>query len=415
MSNRQAVVVGGGVIGLACAYELTKAGHTVALIDKGRVGGGSSHGNCGYVSPSHVLPLAGPGVLWPTLKTLLKKNSPLVVRFRLDPTLWAWLWRFARRCNTADMLRSAAAITALLKTSRNLYDDLFTNTNINAEWSPVGLIFVLKSQAAHEHYAEVNRMLSDQFATPAVRYDGAALNELEPALKPGLAGGWLYHCDAQLKPDMLMANWAAELRRMGVTIREQCALDEIVERNGRAVGVRAGGAEISADAIVVATGAWTPLLHQQLGVRVPIQPGKGYSMTMSRPSVCPKYPMIFEEHRVAVTPFRESYRLGSTMEFAGYDASMNRARLENLTRAADIYLRDPVGATVHEEWWGWRPMMPDGVPIIDRTPKWGNVFIAAGHSMLGVSMSTGTGRLIAELVDGKRPHIPVEPYRLGRF
>ena len=415
MSMRQAVVIGGGVIGLACAYELTKAGHAVTLIDKGRVGGGSSHGNCGYISPSHVLPLAGPGILWPTLKTLFQKNSPLVVRFRLDPTLWAWLWRFARHCNTADMLRSAAAIAALLKSSRSLYDNLFTNTSINAEWSPIGLIFVLQSQKAHEHYAEVNRMLSDQFATPAVRYDGSALNELEPALKPGLAGGWLYDCDAQLKPDMLMANWAAELRRMGVTIREQCALDEIIERNGRAVGVRAGGEEFSADAMVVATGAWTPLLHQQLGVRVPIQPGKGYSMTMSRPSVCPKYPMIFEEHRVAVTPFREAYRLGSTMEFAGYDASMNRARLGNLTRAAEVYLRDPLGATVQEEWWGWRPMMPDGVPIIDRTPKWNNVFIAAGHSMLGVSMSTGTGRLIAEMVDGKPPHIPVEPYRLGRF
>src|SRR5262245_57045365 len=161
MTQRRAVVVGGGVIGLACAHELIKVGHAVTIIDKGRVGGGSSHGNCGYVSPSHVLPLAGPGVIWPTLKTLFKKNSPLIVRWRLNPSLWAWLWRFARRCNQADMLRSAEAIAALLKSSRTLYDDLFANGNIDAEWSPIGIIFVMKSQKAHEHFAEVNRLLTE--------------------------------------------------------------------------------------------------------------------------------------------------------------------------------------------------------------------------------------------------------------
>lgn len=415
MGSRQAVIVGGGVIGVASAYELAKIGYGVTIIDQGRVGGGSSHGNCGYVSPSHVLPLAGPGVIWPTLKTLFQKNSPLVIRWRMDPTLWSWLWRFARRCNRADMLQAAQGITALLSSSRQLYDRLFAEAGVEAEWQPHGCLFVLKSAEAHEHFAEVNRLLTEQFHVPADRYDGPALVELEPALKPGLAGGWHYQCDAQLRPDQLMASWSAKLRAMGVTIREQCAFESVVERGGRAAAVRAGGDEMPADAVVVASGAWTPLLHQQLGVRVPIQPGKGYSITMSRPTVCPRLPMIFEEHRVAVTPFRDRYRLGSTMEFAGYDATMNRDRLANLTRGAEIYLRDPVGATIHEEWWGWRPMVPDGLPIIDRTPKWDNVFIAAGHGMLGVSMAAGTGRLVAELVSGQPTHIPAAAYSLARF
>ena len=156
---------------------------------------------------------------------------------------------------------------------------------------------------------------------------------------------------------------------------------------------------------MVATGAWTPLLNRELGCRVPIQPGKGYSITMPRPALCPTFPLIFEEHRVAVTPFASGYRLGSTMEFAGYDDSLNRSRLAILTDAAKLYLKDPLAEPVEEEWWGWRPMTFDGLPVIDRAPAASNVLIAAGHNMLGLSMATATGKLVAELLAGAKPHI----------
>jgi D-amino-acid dehydrogenase len=148
-------------------------------------------------------------------------------------------------------------------------------------------------------------------------------------------------------------------------------------------------------------------------MKLPIIPGKGYSITLPRPTNCPTYPLIFEEHRVAVSPFRTGFRIGSTMEFAGYDATLNRDRLKLLTDAAAEYLADPGEPTAAtEEWWGWRPMTASGLPVIDRSPRLGNVLVAAGHGMLGLSMAPATGKLVAELLVGQLPHVSPEPYRL---
>jgi D-amino-acid dehydrogenase len=174
--------------------------------------------------------------------------------------------------------------------------------------------------------------------------------------------------------------------------------------------------ELSAEAFVLAAGAWTPLVGKQLGCRLPIQPGKGYSLTMARPGRCPVFPLLFEEHRVAVTPMRSGYRLGSTMEFAGYDATLNRRRLDLLRQGASHYLHEPFCEPVEEEWYGWRPMTYDGKPIIDRSPRLPNVLIAAGHNMLGLSMAPATGKLVAEILGGDAaPHIDPAPYALSRF
>jgi len=313
------------------------------------------------------------------------------------------------------MWESAKAINALLSSSRGLYDQLFATTNIKAEFSPCGLIFVFRSTRGMAHFAEVDHSLRDHFGLGAERYDGPALNALEPSLVDGLAGGWLYRNDAQLRPDQLLANWRQQIQSAGVVLQEQLAFRGFAFNGPRVVVVKTQQGDLPADVVVMATGAWTPLLHKALGVRVPIQPGKGYSITMPRPPICPKLPMIFEEHRTAITPFTDRYRIGSTMEFAGYDNRLNRRRLDMLKNAAGIYLRTPTTEPALEEWWGWRPMVYDGRPIIGFTPKYDNVIIAAGHGMLGLSMATGTGRLISELATGNKTHIDVTPYRVGRF
>jgi D-amino-acid dehydrogenase len=148
--------------------------------------------------------------------------------------------------------------------------------------------------------------------------------------------------------------------------------------------------------------------------RIPIQPGKGYSMTMARPAKCPRFPMIFEEHRVAITPLTSTYRIGSTMEFAGYDTRLNPARLNLLRDTATMYLHEPLAEPVIESWYGWRPMTPDSLPLVGRAPAFDNVYVAAGHGMLGVSMSPATGKLIAELVSGDTPHVDPAPYAVDR-
>ncbi|MBL8794099.1 MAG: FAD-dependent oxidoreductase, partial [Planctomycetia bacterium] len=409
-TQRKVVIIGGGVVGAACAYYLRQAGWQVVIVERGKFGQGCSHGNCGFVCPSHVLPLAVPGAIRMALGSLLRPNSPFKIKPRLDPALWGWLLRFARRCNERDMLASGRAIQPLLTSSRQLYDELMRTEAFDCDWQTQGLLFVLKSSAAMEHFVHADELLRKEFNLGAERFDGPALNQLEPALLPGLAGGWLYRTDAHLRPDRLMASWQRILTAQGVEIREDTAFTDFARSDGRALSAVTSRGEWKADAFVVATGAWTPTLNRQLDLRVPIQPGKGYSITMRRPARCPSLPMVFEEHRVAVTPFTSGYRLGSTMEFAGYDTTLNPRRLDLLRDAARHYLHEPLGESVEEEWFGWRPMTYDSTPIIDRCPALPNVLLAAGHNMLGLSMSPATGKLAAELLSGQTPHLDIKPY-----
>jgi D-amino-acid dehydrogenase len=413
------IVIGGGVVGACSAYYLSVAGHRVTILDRGTFGRGASHANCGYVCPSHVLPFAAPGAVWSTLKTLFQHNSPLKVRARTVLGNLGWFLGFQRRCNERDMLAAGTAIRALLQSSRGLFDELIAAENLDCEWEKKGLLFVFRSQTAFDHYAPIDALLRERFETPAQHLTPEELLRLEPALKPGNAGGYHYTGDAHLRPDRLMSEMKRVLMARGVEIIENCEVRGFIRENGIAKSItsptRQRGPDFAADAFVVATGAWTPLLNRELGCRNPIQPGKGYSITMPRPEICPAIPLIFEEHRVAITPFQSGYRIGSTMEFAGYDETLDRSRLTLLTDAAKLYLREPLAEPVQEEWWGWRPMTYDSLPIIDRSPTMKNVLIAAGHNMLGLSMATGTGKLVSEMLGGVKPHIDPRPYSLRRF
>lgn len=403
------------MVGAACAYHLAKAGRPVTVIDRAAFGDGCSHANCGYVCPSHVLPLAAPGALWSTFKAALRRNAPVRVRLGVVLRDLGWFLGFARRCTRARMMAAAGAIRGLLTSSRRLYDDLIREERVECEWETKGLLFVFRSAHAMDHYAATDRLLREQFNTPARRLDGAALTALEPALRPGLAGGWLYEGDAHLRPDRLMGELRRVLVELGVEIREHCAVTGLIRREGRAAGVRTDAGEVAARDVVVAAGAWTPQLRRELGCRVPIQPGKGYSITYARPTAGPVLPMIFEEDRVAVTPFRSGFRIGSTMEFAGYDERLNPDRLAYLTDAAAGYLRELPAEPATDRWWGWRPMTPDGLPIIGPVPELPNAWLATGHNMLGLSMAPATGKLVAELVTGERPHLDPAPYAVTRF
>jgi D-amino-acid dehydrogenase len=415
MAGQRVIVVGGGVIGAACAYYLSKSGHEVAVVERGDFGKECSHGNCGLITPSHVLPLPQPGAVAKAVKSLLNRDSPLRIKPRIDLRLWGWLWKSARRCNVADMMESARARHALLESSVALYRELVATEPLDCEWETRGIIYVYQMQTEMDKFAATDKMLRDSFDLAAIRYDGDALVQLEPALKPGLAGGWHYQQDAHLRPDKLMSSWRQVLQSMDVTIQENKEVRAFASDGNRARAAVTDDGDLPADAFVVATGALTPMLRSHLGCKIPIQPGKGYSMTMPRPERCPTIPMMFPEHKVAVTPMQSGYRLGSTMEFAGYDATLNRRRLNLLKAGVRPYLHEPYAEPVEEEWYGWRPMTYDGKPIIDRSPALHNVYIAAGHNMLGVSMSPATGKLIAELVTGAEPHIDPGPYAVSRF
>lgn len=413
-SQKHTVIIGGGIIGGFAAWYLAQTGRQVTLIEQAQFGKAASHGNCGYVSPSHVIPLARPGQLTKAIKGMLSRQTAL----RIEPTklfsLAPWLLKFALRCNSKNMMEAGQACHPLLQSSATLYREVFEQQNMQVEWKTDGLLFVFRDQHEFDDYTAVDAWLKQHFDMAAEPLAGKALTELEPALKPGLAGAWLYRCDAHLRPSKLMSEVRRIITGQGVKVLENTAMKGFASTGDRATAVMTNGETISADEFVVATGAWTPLLNEAVGIKLPIQPGKGYSITMARPKICPKYPMILEECHVAITPFDTGYRVGSTMEFTGYDSTLNRHRLNYLRSGAAQYLHEPTAEPVEEEWCGWRPMTADGIPFIDRSPRFNNVWIAAGHSMLGISMGTGTGKLIAEMVSGQKPHLDVTPYRVNR-
>lgn len=415
-AERSILVIGGGVVGAACAYYLNQSGASVTVIDRGPFGKGCSQGNCGYISPSHILPLSKPGAISSTLKIMFKKNSPFSVKPRLDLSLFRWMYRFARNCTHEKMLVAGHARQTLLDSSRELYVSLMQSGILDdCELHTDGLIFVHDSEHHFQHFAETDKLLREEFGLAAKPFAGQELSDLEPALKPGIAGGWLYECDCHVRPDKVMSAWKRRLLADGVKMIENCEFRSLTTSAGTVTSIDTSQGKMLADQVVFATGAWSALMASQLKATIPIQPGKGYSLTMPRPAICPKYPMIFEEHRVAVTPMDSGYRIGSTMEFAGFDTSINETRLELLTNGAKHYLREPLGVPIQEKWYGWRPMSADGVPLVGRLPKFKNAWIAAGHSMLGLSMGAGTGQLIADLISGADPHIDPYPYRVERF
>lgn len=409
------VIVGGGLIGIASAAYLQRDGWQVTVIDRGTIGGGCSFGNCGLVCPSHVLPLAEPSAVRSTIKALFTPSSPFRIKPRLDPRLWRWLLGFARRCNERDMLAAGHAIQPLLMSSMTEYERLLAAGDMDCEWEKRGLLFAYRTQSALDAYDATNHLLAEKFNEPAIKLDACAACELEPALKPDIAGAWYYEHDGHLRPDKLVNAWRAQLSRAGVQFKEHCELLSFDGQARTALRAATTGGVLEADRFLITTGAWTPQLDKIIGRQIPIQPGKGYSITMPRPDRCPNIPLIFPEHRVAVTPLRSGYRLGSIMEFAGYDQSIRPERLDLLRSGASHYLHEPLCQPELQTWYGWRPMTVDSVPIIDRTPRFENVWLVAGHNMLGLSMAPATGKLVAELFGNRAPHIDPQPYRLDRL
>ena len=413
--GQRVVIIGGGVIGAMSAWYLGEAGFRITIVDRDRFGSGCSHGNCGYVCPSHVLPLARPGAISSTLRALLRPNSPLRIKPRWSSSLFRWFLNFAGRCNHDDMLSAAIGRHALLQSSKQLYKTLIADEQIACEWQSRGLLFVYDTQRQWNEFRHTNDLVSRHFGVRATPYESHALVELEPALKPGLGGGWHYEADCHLRPDKLMSALRERLEDRGVSIVERFTVQRFVVEGDKVKAIEGSGETIEADALVVATGALTPMLNQHLGCQIPIEPGKGYSLTMAAPQRMPRMPIIFEQSHVAVTPMQTKYRIGSTLEFVGYDTSIHAKRIGLLRTAAERYLHEPYCEPIEEEWFGWRPMIWDGKPIIDRSPALSNVWIAAGHGMLGLSMATGTGRLVSELIRGEPPHIDPSHFAISRF
>jgi D-amino-acid dehydrogenase len=411
--SEDVLILGAGVIGLCCALLLLRAGRAVTVLDQGQAGRGSSHGNCGTITPSH-LPLNAPGTVSRALKAMLRRDSPFYIKPTLDPKLLAWLLRFASLCNARDFRRGAQAKSQLLLRARERIEELVRDERLDCEFAPSGTLYVWREQAALAAAAADARLL-DELGVEVEVLDGPALRAREPSLRTDVVGGHWHPGDAQLRPDRYAAALAAAVRAAGGVIRESARVDGFDVAAGRVIGAVVAGQVVPAREFVLATGAWSPAVARPLGLRLPIQPGKGYSITYSRPQRAPTIPLVLEECSVCVTAWGSGYRLGSTMEFSGFDSTLNARRLAAIRRGAALYLEEPEGPAVEEQWFGWRPMTYDDLPLIGRVPRLANLTLATGHGMLGVTLSAITAQLVMEVITGRTPSVDPAPLRPERF
>jgi D-amino-acid dehydrogenase len=408
------LIVGGGVIGLACAWYLLRAGRSVTLLERGQPGDGASHGNCGTITPSHAPPLPEPGVIGRALKWMLKPDAPLYIRPRVDPALWRWLLKFMAHSNARDHARGARIRAGLLNASYEALGTLLDAAGIECGLQRSGLLYVFRSTQYLDAHAGLPESLQPLGIT-AELWDGARMAREEPALRPGVTGGIWFPGDASLRPDQLVAGLTRAVREAGGEIVENTPVEGFEIEGERVTALRSGPRRWAADEVVLATGAWSPALARELGLRLPIQPGKGYSLTFARPALAPRRALVLKEPSVCVTTWADGFRLGSTMEFSGYDERLNPVRLAALRRGAAEFLHEPGAGEPVESWYGWRPMTWDDLPVIGRAPRLRNLVIASGHGMLGVSMAPVTGMLVRDLLLGRAPALDLEPLSPARF
>ncbi|MCC4604140.1 NAD(P)/FAD-dependent oxidoreductase [Xanthomonas campestris] len=407
------VVIGAGAIGLATALALLEAGRQVRVVDAGALGAATSHGNCGTITPSHAPPLAAPGMIAQALKWMLTPDAPLYIPPRLDPALWHWLLRFARRCNARDWQSSAQARAALLHDARQRLDEWVARYALECEFRTDGLDYVFGDARGFAKYRDQCALLA-QWGIQAQVIEGAEYTRQDPAFREGIAGAIHFPGDAHLRPERYTAELARVLRAQGAQLDEHCRVEAVIAEPS-AVCVRTAHGTLHAREVVIATGPWSPLLAAQLGLRLPVQAGKGYSITYSAPALMPRRPVVLKDRWVFVVPWRDRLRIGSTMEFSGHDTQLNPTRLAALERAAAEYLHAPRGPALIERWYGWRPMTWDDVPVLGAIPGRPHVWLAAGHGMLGISMSTASGQLMADLITGRAPALDPHPYRVERY
>jgi len=412
---KRVVVVGGGVIGLSAAYALQKRGAVVTVIESHGGSHGASVVNAGWICPSLSEPVPAPGLIMTSLKWMRHPDSPLYIKRSLDFDFLRWLLGFWRACNYRQYTYAIEAMSALNKTTFPLIDEMAA-AGVRFEMHRDGILVVFNSALKMEHELKAIEPLARYGLKPTRPIHGREVRELEPALADTINAGFWYEGERSVRPDTLMSGLTEWLSERMVEFKMNTRVTGFDVVNGQVNAVQTTAGRIPADAVLIAAGARTGALARSAGVRLPIQGGKGCCLDYAPPPVPVSRPLDFAESRFACTPMNGMVRLAGTMELSGINDIVRPERVAAIARGASRVLRDwpadPSRAKVDS---GLRPMTPDGLPVIGMLKGYGNLAVASGHAMLGLTLAASTGDSVAELITtGRAPEV-LGPFNAARF
>lgn len=416
--SRSVLIIGAGVIGLSTAYACARRGFQVTVLDRHPPErDGCSFGNAGMIVPSHFIPLAAPGMVALGLKWMRNPESPFYVKPRLDRDLLNWGWKFWRAANAAHVRRAAPLLRDLGLASRACYEELSRLPGVEFGLVKRGLLMLCKTPHALEEEARTAEQ-ARALGLPAEVLTPRQTAELEPNVHMDIAGAVYFPRDCHLSPAAFMGALKAQLDQASARFLWETEVTGWQTRGRRIERVHTTRGDFGADEFVLCGGAWSSSIARDLGLRLPMQAGKGYSLTLTQPRQLPQLCAILTEARIAVTPIGHSLRFGGTMEIAGLSEEINPARVRGIIQSVPPYYPDFTPDDFHEvqPWRGLRPCSPDGLPYVGRCGRWGNFSVATGHAMMGLSLGPITGELVAQILGGERPSIDIgllSPDRYG--
>lgn len=406
---KNCIIIGGGIIGLSSAYYLAKAGHRVTIIDKTDMTDGCSFGNAGMIVPSHLIPFAQPGMMAQGLKWMFDSKSPFYVQPRFSMDLFKWGLKFYKTATQSHVEKSMPVLRDISLLSKRLYQDLAAEDS-SFSYEEKGLLMLYKSDKVGEEVVheglEARRMGLD---VDVLSRD--EISNLETGINTTAIGAVHYKSDAHLYPDKLIDFLYRELEKLNVKIERNTEVKDFKISNKKITSIATSKGVFEADEVIIATGSWSPELTIKLGLKVALLPGKGYSFTLKDQIQKPVIPSILCEGKVAVTPMGNDLRFGGTMEITHTkDTKINMNRLEGILNTIQSFyptlkFEKPKNNAV---WYGFRPCTATGLPIICRSDNHSNIIIATGHGMMGLSLGPATGKLVEELVDGKKTSVDIE-------
>ncbi len=415
MKEEKVVIVGGGVIGLCSAYYALKRGFSVTVIDREAAGGDNcSMGNAGMIVPSHFTPLAAPGMISKGLRWMFNPESPFYVRPRVNLDLMRWGWLFYRHSTARHVAASRELLRDLNLESRRLFVELSDEGDYGLVKR--GLLMLCKTAKGLDEEVEVSHA-ANEIGLKAQVIDAAGAAKLDPAITMDIAGAVYFPEDCHLDPARFMAAMRQRVSDLGGVFESALEIDGIETKGGQVVSVSGNGRKFGAKNFVLAGGSWTPKLLKMIGLDLPLQAGKGYSLTMPEPPELPQLCSIFAEAKVAITPMGGSLRFGGTMEVGGLNLSINPARVRGIVKSVHAYFpkfseRDFDGI---KPWAGLRPVSPDGIPYLGKVSGLSNLIAASGHAMMGLSLAPVSGRLVADLLAGDPPFRAITAMDVRRF